>query len=286
MKKVIKLSEEKLERIVNLVLEQVNLNDYEEEDFYDAYFSTFRQWIVEKLGEDIKKYPLSYLLRKYGNEFEKDMEIGDASNYDYQSYSKYRLLRSAKKLVEKGKFVLPTLNQNTKFTEKYKKLLPYFVEQAGLPDFVSVIFQEDQPNRVKVRFDVDFEKMIKSQERYVLSSHNLLDKIKRYLKNFLGVEFGNPAYGEVDMESDKTNYVGLDEWVKNVLNKKIKKEIKALLKPNPIHAIRFEVNNGKATMKIVFSDSAGFGTRSNTIREIRSYLEKEGYNPRVFEVEY
>ena len=68
MKKVIKLSEEKLERIVNLVLEQVNLNDYEEEDFYDAYFSTFRQWIVEKLGEDIKKYPLSYLLRKYGRQ--------------------------------------------------------------------------------------------------------------------------------------------------------------------------------------------------------------------------
>jgi len=208
MKKVIKLSEEKLERIVNLVLEQVNLNDYEEEDFYDAYFSTFRQWIVEKLGEDIN------------------------------------------------------------------------------PDFVSVNFQEDQPNRVRVRFDVDFEKMIKSQERYSLSSHTLLDKIKKYLKNFLGVEFGNPAYGEVDMESDKTNYVGLDEWVKNVLNKKIKKEIKALLKPNPIHAIRFEVNNGKATMKIVFSDSAGFGTRGNTMKEIRSYLEKEGYNPRVFEVEY
>jgi hypothetical protein len=36
----------------------------------------------------------------------------------------------------------------------------------------------------------------------------------------------------------------------------------------------------------VFSDSSGYGTRGNTIKEIRSYLEKQGYNPRVFEVEY
>ena len=68
--------------------------------------------------------------------------------------------------------------------------------------------------------------------------------------------------------------------------KELKKEIKALFKPNPIHAIRFEVSNGKATMKVVFSDSSGYETRGNTIKEIRSYLEKQGYNPRVFEVEY
>ena len=128
--------------------------------------------------------------------------------------------------------------------------------------------------------------MIKNEERHNLSSHTLLDKLKKYLRNFLGVEFGNPAYGEVDMEAGKTNYVGLDAWVKNVLNKKLKKEIKALFKPNPIHAIKFEVHNGKATMKIVFLDSFGYGTRSNTIKEIRSYLENQGYSPNVFEVEY
>ncbi len=68
MKKIVKLTEEKLQSIVRLVMEQVNLNDYDEEDFYDAFYSTFKQWINEKLGEDAKKYPFAgdIFPRKYG----------------------------------------------------------------------------------------------------------------------------------------------------------------------------------------------------------------------------
>lgn len=285
MKKIVKLTEEKLQSIVRLVMEQVNLNDYDEEDFYDAFYSTFKQWINEKLGEDAKKYPFSYLLKKYGNEFEKDMGVGDGSAGDYHGYNKYRLIRTAKNLVSQGKYVLPSLNIDTKFTEKYKKLLPYFVEEMGIPEFVTVTFTEDEPNRVKVKFDVDFESMIRNEKEYYINADRFIQKLKDYLKNFVGVEFGNPAYGQVSMVGN-LKYVGLEEWVKNVLNKKLKKEIKGLFRTNPIHAIKFEVYNGSADMRIIFSDAVGYGSRGKAIQEIRSYVENQGYNPKVFKVGY
>ncbi len=105
MKKVIKLSEEKLGKIISQIMEQVNLEDYEDEDFIEGFLITFRQWITEKLGDESKKYPLSYLLKKYGSDFEKEMGIhvgyGDSSNFSH-----YRLLRSGKSLAEKEKYSL------------------------------------------------------------------------------------------------------------------------------------------------------------------------------------
>jgi len=78
MKKIVKLTEEKLQSIVRLVMEQVNLNDYDEEDFYDAFYSTFKQWINEKLGEDAKKYDKNLTM----NDFEW-MDSND--NYDIEN---------------------------------------------------------------------------------------------------------------------------------------------------------------------------------------------------------
>jgi hypothetical protein len=69
MKKVIKLSEEKLGKIISQIMEQVNLEDYADEDFIEGFLITFRQWITEKLGDESKKYPLSYLLKKKSANF-------------------------------------------------------------------------------------------------------------------------------------------------------------------------------------------------------------------------
>jgi hypothetical protein len=285
MKKVIKLSEEKLGKIISQIMEQVNLEDYADEDFIEGFLITFRQWITEKLGDESKKYPLSYLLKKYGIDFEKEMGIhvgyGDSS-----SFSHYRLLRSGKSLAEKEKYSLPSMNPGVKFTEKYSKLLSHFIDKIELPDFVSISMEETVPNKVDVRFDVDFPKMIVSPEFKSLSSGNLLFNLKKYLENFGGVEFGNPNYGQVQMNGKKLNYVGMDEWVKNVLNKKIKKEIKSLVPyAKNIHSIRFDVEGGKANMKIVFKDDFRWNLRKEVVSGIREYLTNLGYNTDVLRVD-
>ena len=221
---------------------------------------------------------------KYGSDFEKDMGI---ETYESStSFSHYRLLNSGKRLAEKEKYSLPSMNAGIKFTEKYSKLLSLFIERIELPNYVSISLDERVPNKVEVRFDVDFPKMIMSQEYKALSSGNLLYSLKKYLENFGGVEFGNPNYGQVQMNGKKLNYVGLDEWVKNVLNKKLKKEIKLLSQYSKyIHSIRFDVDGGRADMKIIFKDDFRWNLRKEVVVGIREYLTNLGYNTNILRVD-
>ena len=283
MKTVIKLTEERLGDIVSLVLER--MGDYADEDYLEAFLITFRQWITEKLGDESKKYPLSFLLNKYGGQFEKAIGVtGGYPEYEEdEGYSSYRLKRVAKELVDKGKYLLPSLNSDVKFTEKYAKVLSHFIDRLELPDYVTVEFIEDTPNMVKMKVSVDFPTMIK-QDKYKNISPSSIDyKLRKDLESFAGVEFGNPVYGEVNLTHDKLIFKGLDEWVKNVLNKKIKKDIKALV-PNLIHGIRFEPYGGQVILKVAFKDS-GWSRRSEALKKIREYLQSEGYHPDVLKVE-
>ena len=288
MKKVIKLSEEKLSKIVSNILEQVqNFEGYDNEDFFEVFLNTFRPWVAEKLGEDVKRYPLSYLIKKYGNDFEKDMGVDTLRGSNSDTYNaQWRIKLTAKELIKKGLYTLPSLGSDVKFTEKYKKVLSHFFENRQLPDYVTISLVEDQPNKVSMKTDVDFQKMVMSDEFRRINTSNILHDLKTFLSDFANVEFGNPVYGQVSLTPDNINYIGIDEWIKKVLNKKLKKEIKETI-PNAargIHSIRFEVFSGKAQMKIVYKDSVGWNTRSGITNNIRQYLTNLGYNSKALEV--
>ena len=49
------------------------LDDYDNMDFYEVFIKSFRRWSSEKLSEEEKDGPLSYLLIKHGNQFVTDM---------------------------------------------------------------------------------------------------------------------------------------------------------------------------------------------------------------------
>jgi hypothetical protein len=88
------------------------------------------------------------------------------------------------------------------------------------------------------------------------------------------------------MNGKKLNYVGLDEWVKNVLNKKLKKEIKSLSPWSKyIHSIRFDVDGGRADMKIIFKDEFRWNLRKEVVSGIREYLTNLGYNTNILRVD-
>jgi hypothetical protein len=286
MKRIVKISEEKLEKIVSIVMEQVeNLSYYEDEDFFDAFFFVFRQWISEKIGDEYKKYPMSLLLKKYGKDFEKDMGILEFQDYEQgRSFNRYRVLDDGKNLVKNQKYILPTLRKQEKFTDKYKSIIPHILDQLDFPDFVTVELVEEQPNALHVKFNVDFVKMLNSKEYERFNRYDLDSKFRNYVSSFLGVEFGNPAHGQVSMDSS-LNYVGADEWIKNVLNKTIKKEIKKLPNGNIIHSIKFETHSGYATLRVIFKDSGNYGRRNELLQNIKNYIESLGYNSQVLRVE-
>lgn len=283
MKNVIVISEEKLERIISLVME--SLEDYSEEDFYEVFIVTFRQWINEKLGDEAKKFPFSYLLNKYGGEFEDAMGVGAGSmNFDGR-YNGYRIRRVARELVQKGKYSLPSMNTEVKFTERYEKAISRFLEQLDIPDYVSINFKEDEPNKIQVWYDVDFLKMISNPEyTQPFNGDRATHQLKKYLSDFAGVDFGNPVYGGVKMSYGGTEYRGVDEWVKSELDKKIKKGMRGIA-PNMIHSIKFSINSGKAVLKIVFKGSR-YGGRMNIVNQLKDYLQSLGYNPNTLTVEY
>jgi len=292
MERKIEITEEKICEIINLVLEQsVDLSDYEDEDFFDAYFILFRQWLSEKLGDDAKKYPTSFLLKKYGRKFEKEIGIDNPDTLDDEpendekryTFNRYQIKSLIKSLVDKGKYSLPRVDIEKKFTEKYAKALPIILERLELPDYVSTEIEEETPNKVWVKFNIDFPKMVTSPDGIsYLNANSLLTKLKNYLHNFLGVEFGNPLYGQVDMNAFDLQYKGLDEWTKTVLNKKIKKDIKNLPEGPNIQRINFEVRNGAATMKFV---TKSWKNRTELKAQIEDYLRRNGYNEKTLQIE-
>jgi hypothetical protein len=294
MSRKIVITEEKICEIIHLVLEQsVDLSNYEDEDFFDAYFNLFRQWLSEKIGEESKKYPTSFLLKKYGRKFEREIGIDNPETLDDEPenddskyrFNRYQIRTLIKSLVDKGKYSLPRISIEKKFTEKFAKALPSMVERLELPDYVSVEFEEETPNKVWVKYNIDFPKMVTSTDslgRSYLNANGLLSKLKGYLHNFLGVEFGNPLYGEVEMNTYDIQYIGLDEWTKNVLNKKIKKDIKNLPDGHNIQRVNFEVKSGSATMKFVLK---GWRSRNELRVQIADYLKRNGYNENTLQFE-
>lgn len=281
MKNKITLTESELIGMVKRIAEQVNLNDYSAEDFYDVFFQVFRQWIFEKLGEDAKKHPMSLLLKKYGSEFAEQKGLthrGYRSEFDSSYHS---LEHYGKELVKKAHYNLPSSYKDEKFTEKYAKAIPHFVSMMELPPFIDLTFMENEPNRVRVNINVNFDDWLKYPNKYNINEHNLTEKLKKIFENFGGVDFGNPAHGEVELTYNSFNDKGSDEWVKKVLNKKIKTEIRGLPLGRYLHSIRFKPNNGGGEIGLVFKERAGYDTKRKITSESIELLKRMGYGPNL-----
>jgi hypothetical protein len=281
MKNKITLTESELIGMVKRIAEQVNLNDYSAEDFYDVFFQVFRQWIFEKLGEDAKKYPMSLLLKKYGSEFAEQKGLihrGYRSEFDSSYHS---LEHYGRELVKKAHYNLPSYYKDEKFTEKYAKAIPHFVSMMELPSFINLSFMENEPNRVRLNIDTNFEEWMKYPTRYNVSEYNIMQKLKKIFEDFGGVDFGNPSHGEVEMNYSQLRDGGADDWVKRVLNKTLKKSIRELPVGHLLHSIRFKPSSGGGEITLVFKDRATYEGKRRMTEQSRELLTQLGYGPNL-----
>jgi hypothetical protein len=281
MKKILTLTESELIGVVRRITERVNLEDYSQEDFFDVFFQVFREWIFNKLGDESKKYPMSLLLKKYGPEFAEEKGLvhrGARSDFDSSHYS---LEHYGKELVRKSHYTLPSSYRDEKFTEKYAKAIPHFVSMMELPPFIDLTFMENEPNRVRVNIGLDYDGWMKYPQRFSVNEHGITDKLKKIFQNFGGVDFGNPAHGEVEMTYNPYRDTGADDWVKKVLNKTIKKAIRELAYGNYLHSIRFKPNSGGGEITMVFKDRAGYEMKRKMVELSRQLLSDMGYGPNL-----
>ena len=273
-------------KFVSMIVEQVNLEGYTDEDFIEVFVNLFRPWVKSNHGDEVGKYPMSYLVKKYIDEFISDIKL-DVSDFRYESGLK-KFVRIGREIVRGGIYQLPSLNSDKKFTEQYKKHLEFIISALNLPQYINLKFTEDSPNKVYGEAIVDFQKLIKSQKNppRIIS---ISERLKKYFEDYLGIEFGSPVHGKLDFYLNSTpTYVGLNEWTKNEFNKNIKKQIKQLPSAERnISSLKLILDNHsslKAEIKIGWKRDARWGEHSKIKEEVRNILKSMGYNPEILEV--
>ena len=279
MKKTLTLTESDLVKLLNRIVESHNDETYNDEDYVEVFLQYFRPWIKANHGDEIGEYPLSYLTKKYMSEFAEDNGlVPDSVIYGYKG-TLGNAANIGKNLVKQGKHKMPSLRSQKKFTEKFKKALEFFVNELDLPEFMELSFTENTPYKVYVKLKVDWEGLIKYQGDKIFKPEDIKVGLQKRIKDFLGVEIGNPTHGQLEFNFNR-EYIDVDDWVKKSLNKEIKKKIRELPSSIILHAIKFETTNHNLGGELKFSFKNWNG-RNEFMKDVKELLQKMGYNPNI-----
>lgn len=270
--------------MINRIVEQVDLDSYDDEDFMYVALSSLKDWLLETHNVDINKYPLSYILKKYVPEFAKQHEI----EVSYRYSGIYGLSYLGRQLVLKEKIKLPTLRKEKGFLETYKKAIDFFVKKLNLPDFLELHLNEEKPYNVTGKIVADFQEMIKSP-RHPESPSTIDQKFRKFIQDFLGVELGKPTHGDLSFYINSSiEYTGKDPWIKYEFDKNLKKEFRSDPQvKKAVTRIKLEVDPSHFVVKIILylSGSYRWDSRLEIVKKVKDILEKNGYNLDVLRVE-
>jgi hypothetical protein len=257
----------------------VDLSEYTDEDFLEVFFEKFRPWVRATHGEEAATMPMSYLAKKYIKEFGQLYSPREA----FGGVTR-KAIHIGQKIVEKGERQLTSLRPQHNFTEKYAKPIKFFIDELNLPDFVEVKFNERSPYKVRMDVIVDFEDLLK-YDGDLPSVIQIGDRFKQFLTSYLGIDLGKAAHGGLNLETPDTAVNKYEErWVKDDLNKIIKKEIKKLPSAASIRGIKFVPNHKLGTSQLQMLKHSGYYRLGNIQSEIENLLSSLGYNRRYLRV--
>ena len=276
MGRKITLNQNEMRKFVSMIVEQVDVAGYSDEDFIEVFVQYFRPWIKQYHGDEVSKYPMSLLVKKYINDFANDHNIEDR----YYGSGLTRLSRLGRELAILGKHTLPDLSSTQKFTEKFRKPLTFITEYLEFPSYITLKFTEPSPYRVNCDVIVDWDKLIKSNKR--MDCYTIDKQLRKYLGDYFGAEFGSPQHGHLDFRvNTHPTYNGREEWVKTVFNKQIKKEFKAVPKAEyTISSFKFIPDDSrmKADIKIGWKRSSRWSDQRDVADKCIQILKNMGYN--------
>lgn len=269
-------------RLVSLVRQIVEKFEYDDLDYMGAFFQIFMDWIRKNTPEKVWSYPIGFLIKKYSVPFLRDVTGNDiiSNDNDDHEINRWDIEKIVKSAVRHGRYTLPSLYSEEKFTDKYKKVIPTIIENLELPDYVEVRFEEKEPNFVTVKIQVLYSNMLISDNVKRINRSSIEDNITKFLKNYLGVELGNPAYGEVQLSVLEPELFGVEGWTKQVFNKEIKKTIRSWPESRDLKSIRFVPSSNGGEMKLVFTDF-NYQRRRDLREKIKTYFEQLGFGSKI-----
>jgi len=263
----------------NIIFESIDITQYNDEDFIEVFVMEFRPWIRKNHGDEVGEYPMSLLVKKYINEFANEFGLSSNELRYGNTLNQMRLI--GREIAKKGIRQLPSLSKDFMFTEKFKKVIDYFISAYDLPDFVKIHLEETSPFRVRGWMEVDFESAMKYNGN-IKELHTFPKEFTNLVTSYLGFEVGSPVHGKIDFNfSNSVRFTGVEEWVKNVLNKKIKKEIKTLSNRDSLHSMKFNTNDSaiRGEILLVYTRNSWYSNQITFKEEFKKYLENLGYNP-------
>lgn len=258
-------------------LEPLDLSGYSNEDFIEVFVENFRPWIKKTHGDEVGKYPMSYLVKKYLKDFDEDYQLGTHFGY---GNALDKLVRVGRSLVEKRIKELPNMGKGFKFSERFARAINHFVESYNLPNFITFKIEERSPFNVYAYLEADFVPTMKYDG-------NLNDikafprEFRHFVNNYLGLEQGSPAHGNIQLNVGDPRFIGTEEWVKGYFNKVFKKEIKQLTGvSNYLHSVKlsFSSNQLVADIILIFRRYTSWSNEHNVVNIIEEYLREQGYN--------
>jgi hypothetical protein len=268
-----------INKFVNMIMEEVRIQDYTDEDFIDVFIMVFKTWVKENYGEEEVKYPFSYINKKHQAEFLKSLDIETPHSY----YKNTNLMSSiGKKIVEKA---LHSYKEVPKSDESWfdkpinQKIWKSLEKELNLPSYMRIEVVEESPRNLAVGITVDFVDFIKSTEKNPYKTgYTLTDKMRKFLSKYGGIKFGNPLHGELRLNEKYYNYDGFDEWLKTGFNKEIKSAVKKELKDSSVYrGLKYQTKYGEPNITILWS-SRLWGDKGNDTDKVRKIIRDMGYS--------
>ena len=249
--------------------ENDKLESYTDEDFVEVFFNYFRPWIKTNHGDEVGQYPLSFLLKKYYQEFCKYSGVDIDDDDDFFNYRD--LVKIGKALIKKEQHKLPTLRPVSKFTEKYSRQIQSLLKFLNMPEWLTVSFEEKTPFKVMMTFNVDFPSMMKiggGEQKISSYFHEFTEQ----LENYMGIKVGSPSHGELDINTT-TLLNGVDEFSNPKFEKELKTQIKSLpINNKDIRSIKISLSDRGMTVKLNFGKSVDYYEKSNHRVSIKNFL--------------
>jgi len=242
----------------------------------EDYWYQFLRFYAKETGKNLSsKIPISYLDKVLKNEIVEKYEL-EVTRYTSMSPSSL-----ATRLINIGAIEFETFRPEEKFTEKYEKALSKIIPKININPKYNVRLSEEQPNEIRLDIGIDIEDWLKLSTKDKIEANNFDAKLRTNILKLLGVEFGSPAHGKLQINHYGTNIKGIDEWITKVMNKKIKKEIKSSDFGKSIQRMSIKVDRDKLSISIVQPRWGGFGygeRRTNFEKFVEDLFEKYGYN--------
>jgi hypothetical protein len=209
---------------------------------------------------------------------------------DTSKYSANRIIPLTQQLIQKGAIEFETFRPEEKFTEKYANPLSKIISRIKINPKYKITIGEEKPNEVYVRVNIDTEDWLKLSNEEKRQANNFQTELRTNIQKFLGVEFGSPAHGKLTISGYGTNVMNGEEWIKNVMNKKIKKEIKESIFNEYIQRMSIKFEGDRIKISIISPRhrrmSRYWDIRTQFDKFMKDLFEKYGYNKNSFELDF